>query len=200
MSDIVTTTVEGGRVRPIPTTYRGRLFRSRLEARWAVFFDHLGIDFRYEDEGYQLPSGWYVPDFFLPSCATFIEVRGDIARVDLADLAAKADQLPILQPQGGERGPRLMLLGSIPNDPPETWGDWGWLTGFKPCDCDDPSCTHEERYGFGAFRKNDRPWWHCTVEVVGHRSPLSPTLDPNEWGGDVTEAYRTAARMRFWNP
>lgn len=32
----------GFRVAAIPTRYRGRLYRSRLEAKWAAFFDLLG--------------------------------------------------------------------------------------------------------------------------------------------------------------
>lgn len=52
-------------IKAIETTYAGCRFRSRLEARWAVFFDHLGINWRYEPEGYQLPSGWYLPDFLI---------------------------------------------------------------------------------------------------------------------------------------
>lgn len=49
---------------PIETEYGGHRFRSRLEARWAVFFDALGIDFAYETEGTLLPSGKkYLPDF-----------------------------------------------------------------------------------------------------------------------------------------
>ena len=52
-------------IKPIETNYRGYKFRSRLEARWAVFFDHMEIEFYYEPEGYQLPSGWYLPDFLL---------------------------------------------------------------------------------------------------------------------------------------
>lgn len=35
-----------GDITPIQTRYAGCLFRSRLEARWAVFFDHLGIRWR----------------------------------------------------------------------------------------------------------------------------------------------------------
>ena len=51
----------------IPTKYNGVTFRSRLEARWAVFFDNLNIEWQYEREGYQLQDGtWYVPDFWLP--------------------------------------------------------------------------------------------------------------------------------------
>ncbi|NJO82415.1 MAG: hypothetical protein HC828_06055 [Blastochloris sp.] len=39
----------------IPTTYQGYRFRSRIEARWAVFFDALGIRWVYEPEGWNLP-------------------------------------------------------------------------------------------------------------------------------------------------
>lgn len=50
----------------IETHYRGCRFRSRLEARWAVFLDTLGVRWVYEREGYDLgPAGWYLPDFWL---------------------------------------------------------------------------------------------------------------------------------------
>ena len=35
-------------IKPIETIYKGYRFRSRLEARWAVFFDALGIEYEYE--------------------------------------------------------------------------------------------------------------------------------------------------------
>jgi len=41
-------------VKAINTEYNGYRFRSRLEARWAVFFDALGIKYRYEVEGFDL--------------------------------------------------------------------------------------------------------------------------------------------------
>src|SRR5512137_1785686 len=51
-------------LKPIETTYKGYRFRSRLEARWAVFFDLLGLQWEYEPEGFKLPSGAaYLPDF-----------------------------------------------------------------------------------------------------------------------------------------
>ena len=54
-------------IKAIETSYRGYRFRSRLEARWAVFFDTLGITWEYEPEGFELPGGVrYLPDFFLP--------------------------------------------------------------------------------------------------------------------------------------
>lgn len=54
-------------LKAIETRYKGYRFRSRLEARWAVFFDALGVSWEYEKEGYDLgPAGWYLPDFWLP--------------------------------------------------------------------------------------------------------------------------------------
>lgn len=63
-------------IKPIQTVYKGYKFRSRLEARWAVFFDALGIEWQYEPEGYQLPDGtWYLPDFYLPEFSSTIEIK-----------------------------------------------------------------------------------------------------------------------------
>ena len=51
-------------MKAIETMYNGYRFRSRLEARWAVFFDALGVKYEYEPEGFLLPSGkCYLPDF-----------------------------------------------------------------------------------------------------------------------------------------
>lgn len=51
-------------IKPIETVYNGYRFRSRLEARWAVFFDALKVNYEYEPEGFELPSGnYYLPDF-----------------------------------------------------------------------------------------------------------------------------------------
>ena len=52
------------KIKPIETIYNGYRFRSRLEARWAVFFDALGVEYEYEPEGFNLPNGGrYLPDF-----------------------------------------------------------------------------------------------------------------------------------------
>ena len=51
-------------IKAIETVYKGYRFRSRLEARWAVFFDTLGLKWEYEPEGFVMPSGThYLPDF-----------------------------------------------------------------------------------------------------------------------------------------
>lgn len=51
-------------MKPIETTWNGYRFRSRLEARWAVFFEYIGLKWEYEPEGFELKSGTrYLPDF-----------------------------------------------------------------------------------------------------------------------------------------
>ena len=51
----------------IQTEYKGYLFRSRLEARWAVFFDACGVRWEYEPGGYVIPDGqYYLPEFLHP--------------------------------------------------------------------------------------------------------------------------------------
>lgn len=62
-------------IAPIPTRYAGYHFRSRLEARWAVVFDYLGLEWEYEYEGYALPSGWYLPDFWVPKPGIWVEIK-----------------------------------------------------------------------------------------------------------------------------
>lgn len=63
-------------IQPIPRTYKGRAYRSSLEARWAVFFDLAGIPFLPEAEAYGIePRRGYLPDFLLPMAKTWIEVK-----------------------------------------------------------------------------------------------------------------------------
>ncbi len=63
-------------IKAIETVYHGYRFRSRLEARWAVFFDNLDMEFEYELEGYELGGGLrYLPDFYLPSIGVHVEVK-----------------------------------------------------------------------------------------------------------------------------
>lgn len=70
-------------INPIPTKYNGVTFRSRLEARWAVFFDCMGAPYQYEPQGIILPSGeWYLPDFYLPKCDRVIEIKYQTYKAD----------------------------------------------------------------------------------------------------------------------
>lgn len=64
-------------IQAIETVYKGYRFRSRTEARWAVFFDTIGIKYIYEPEGYVFEDGThYLPDFYLPNAKMFFEVKG----------------------------------------------------------------------------------------------------------------------------
>lgn len=63
-------------VRSIPTEYGGILFRSKLEADHARFFDNKKIKWAYESEGFDLNGLWYLPDFWLPEHRVVVEVKG----------------------------------------------------------------------------------------------------------------------------
>ncbi|MGW3927852.1 hypothetical protein ACWECC_07105 [Streptomyces microflavus] len=52
-------------IQALPTRYAGHHFRSRLEARWAVFMDHLDIPWDYEPQGYVVDGKPYLPDFLI---------------------------------------------------------------------------------------------------------------------------------------
>ena len=55
------------------THYNGDNFRSRLAARWAVFFNAAGIDYLYETERFDLGDGQrYLPDFYLKRGIRFL--------------------------------------------------------------------------------------------------------------------------------
>lgn len=63
-------------LRPIQTIFKGYRFRSRLEARWAVFLEALGLQWEYEPQGFELRDGTrYLPDFYLPNQETFVEIK-----------------------------------------------------------------------------------------------------------------------------
>ena len=68
--------IETPNISPISTYFRGFRFRSRLEARWHVFFDRLRIESQYEPEGWKLADGTlYLPDFFLPLVHLWAEAK-----------------------------------------------------------------------------------------------------------------------------
>ena len=66
------------KVKIIETTYRGWRFRSRLEARWAVYFDSVGLIWEYEKEGFELEGGRYLPDFWFPQTRCWGEVKPEL--------------------------------------------------------------------------------------------------------------------------
>ena len=62
-------------IKAIGTVYNGYKFRSRLEARWAVFFDAAGIKYEYEPEGFTDGDLCYLPDFYLPWFKCYVEIK-----------------------------------------------------------------------------------------------------------------------------
>ncbi len=103
-------------ITPLETRYAGHRFRSRLEARWAVFFDALGIPWQYEPQGFQIGNDAYLPDFYLTQSRTWVEVKGteeDFLFKGALYSAAAAGALPHTgESWGTDAG--LLVLGSIP--------------------------------------------------------------------------------------
>ena len=63
-------------MKAIETEYNGILFRSRLEARWAIFFDAFNLEWVYEPDCFLLSNNQkYTPDFYLPKFDLYIEVK-----------------------------------------------------------------------------------------------------------------------------
>jgi hypothetical protein len=63
-------------MKPIQIKYAGLTFRSKTEAKWALFMDLIGCKYIYEPEGYDLGDGvCYCPDFYLPDIDTFLEIK-----------------------------------------------------------------------------------------------------------------------------
>lgn len=123
----------------IQTEYKGYLFRSRLEARWAVFFDACHIKWEYEPEGYILGNGHrYLPDFLLHGVSgraasdLYVEVKGVMTAAD----AEKIFAFSMPNAAGYEykvENPTLILAG-IPDgntidDINNYCEDWGY-SGF----------------------------------------------------------------------
>lgn len=70
----------------IPTTHAGTNFRSRLEARWAAFFDLVNWSWVYEP----FDADGYIPDFLITGPAAFLVEVGPC--IDNADYVAKSEK------------------------------------------------------------------------------------------------------------
>lgn len=182
-------------IKAIETHYAGYKFRSRLEARWAVLLTRHGVPWHYETEGYVIERAGgsttrYLPDFLLPECGTWLEVKGVESELDKELMIDAAAQLP-QRTDGGEAGPVLMALGPIPWAHASRQHDWGWVG----LDRDARGAT-EARYGFGAYHKNRRPWFldNATNDAARARW-LTPVLDTSE--GIEGNAYAAARAARF---
>lgn len=62
-------------IRALPTHYNGAQFRSRLEARWAVWLDQLKVNWTYEPDGFTDGDISYLPDFYLHKGDSYVEIK-----------------------------------------------------------------------------------------------------------------------------
>ena len=136
----------------IITKYKGVEFRSRLEARWAVFFETLKIHWEYEAEGFELEDGtWYLPDFRCVNhkdgrkCSWY-EVK-PLNTFDLTKFDKFKHEIVHNKALGGETKNNLVSLIGSPND--------FFYSTQRPTVC--PNC--------GAIKKGYRAdqAWHANV-------------------------------------
>lgn len=191
-------------IQAIPTWYAGYKFRSRLEARWAVFFDSNKIRWEYEVDGFLIKRPGhgthtpYLPDFRLSDCGTWIEVKGAEEKLDRSLMWDAAAQLP-RDHSGGEQGPSLLVVGPIPRPSPHACGpyryDWGWPAPERaeheymtqspanwPHDWVRDSLGGETYYGFGSYHKNCRPWFLDNVQYEAYRhDPVDYSIPADRW-------------------
>lgn len=147
-------------MRAIETHYRGYRFRSRLEARWAVFFQTLGVRWEYEPEGFVLSTGeYYLPDFriSLRDGPLWVEVKPHGASTELFETF-----LGVNQP--GDEPPETLgtVLHEIPDPEDIANGDFVdddfsifWDIHYQFCTCNACGtigfqyCGRSERIGCG---------------------------------------------------
>lgn len=197
-------------IKPIETIYNGYRFRSRLEARWAVFFDALDIEYQYEPEGFLLgtfpdePPIPYLPDFFLPKTKTWVEVKGDEKKIDFTTLAWAVDWGGGLPHTEGSLGSNsgLLLLGNIPENykcPPlhillqHNKGGWVNLAFFLP-GLVSPIDNHGRTHFDASWHDHLGMGW---TEYVRNRLHGQDHIKEVPTHPDVRIAYENARQARF---
>ena len=107
-------------MKAIQTEYKGYRFRSRLEARWAVFFDACGVTWEYEPEGYDLGNGLhYLPDFLLHDVKgraagdLYVEVKGRMTEMDARKIARFSNVR--ITDYGAKVENPILVVGQIPD-------------------------------------------------------------------------------------
>lgn len=115
-------------IKAIETRYKGYRFRSRLEARWAVYLDALNESWEYEKEGYSLASGCYLPDFWLSRMGVWLEVKPeeptDHERQKCQELAFfTGDAVVIVKGLPGERHLSVFCFDETDGSAGDQWWD-----------------------------------------------------------------------------
>lgn len=188
-------------IQPIETRYNGYRFRSRLEARWAVFFDTLSIEYLYEHEGYDIEGRWYLPDFYVPRWKCYIEIKSP----DKADELVHFSELSnLFEAFVGKVSPIICFAG----EPSQGWS--GQLFCFDQSD--NSAGNYQQQIGFGwcyrcgqatlSISDEDRTLLRGGRELQGAGYlPWNPPcmLGHREYHtvAEVLAAVETARSMRF---
>lgn len=155
-------------VKAIPTVYGGQKFRSRLEARWAYFFDSLKIPYIYEPEGLDIDGVKYLPDFYLPDCKQWFEVKGVMKEWDQVKIDALRNAGHSVT-VGKNNG----VFEACDNDP-----DGFFATSCESWLCQCRNCGKYWFMGSGGF-------WTCqccgTYDGDHHFEVIMDASDPKEW-------------------
>jgi len=168
-------------IKAIETKYKGYRFRSRLEARWAVFFDFFGEEWEYEKEGFEFSEKRYLPDFWLPRLGCWLEIKGDHPSQDEFHLCKSLSQA-IDQPVAIAWGlPQAVIARPIKSSS----GGWSYRE-FSGCtrltvycgDCTDGSAGESEwDQCFLAICKKESNLCICSNNDHSSRAFCSPSLD-----------------------
>lgn len=171
----------------IPTTYKGVRFRSRLEARWAAFFDVVGWEWNYEPIDL---NGW-IPDFKIATVGDplLVEVKpaqslaDDCAQEAVRDIARCIYRRPFsavlvgLEPFTVDG---LTYVGWMPEVDGEhfTWdrAAIGTITGDQLCVC----------HSSGSYR----------CRICGVDEGWVATMEP----GVLAECWAKACNVTQWRP
>lgn len=163
-------------IKPIETIYNGYKFRSRLEARWAVFFDKAGIKYEYEPQGFKAADGtMYLPDFYLPELDTHCEVKGE--RKEAWEELKKAYSMITW----GGPIKRILILGNVPATEKRIGGLWHFPCLYWSGQADTPFCGwwffqmfdyDEPVYGHVSRADYFPPWW---MDEEGEFHPFKST-------------------------
>jgi hypothetical protein len=158
---------------PKPTYYNGVTYRSRNEAKWARFFDHMQVRHDYEPA---ILSGWngtvYRPDFYFPVEDIFGEVKSNMAGIQNEAMANKLNGAIDYQSTPVSKG--LLLLGNFPYD---VRADGvrlktKWLFWHKGVCCAD---AYIQSFPWD-YRKGTIL---CTKDHINAGDPLPPTASPD---------------------
>jgi len=113
------------------TEFRGHYFRSRTEARWAVFFSEVDEEYLYEPQGFDLDGFEYLPDFWLPDLEIWVEIKPNdeysLRELRKAQLLSEKSRNMVAIVCGGPRVERV----EIDKESAELLTKYGTTEGFK---------------------------------------------------------------------